>query len=189
MAIPTASAGVEWTSTSPAGETISKRDGQWTTPLIAVGVIIFGLALLAFWFAEVGPAGTTRTVLVGAGYALVITGAFALFGGYMSRRPALTAVGIGREGIFLRWASGQPTILRWDNPRFRFWISDLRNFQTRGLQASFLMISWRSGGLTTEAIDAILTGARAHGLEIETQVRSDPGGEIRRHTVGPKPGA
>jgi len=181
---------VRWTATAPASEELRRNSAPAGALLLGGGVVIFGLAIWAFYL---GLTGTPLfhpfdLLLIGVGCFLVFLGVYAVFGGRKARMPALSAVGVSNEGLILRWVSGDPTILRWDDPKFRLKISDMRDYRPSGSGrlVSYLTISGRSGGLTVEACDALLEGAREHRLAIKSRPWRGSWGEVGRYQLGPR---
>ena len=179
---------VQWTSTSPASETLRRTSAPAGIVLFVGSVFVFGYAAWVFTFAISGVAGIPSYFWVGIGSFLVLLGVYAVVSGRKVRLPALAAVGVSGEGLILRWASGEPTHLRWDDRKLKVELRDMRNYRPTGPGGlvSYLTISGRSGGLTTEACDSILAGARASGIQIKSRPWKGSWGEVGRYTLRSK---
>lgn len=188
MTGPESTPQVHWISTLPASERFYQRSARSGRVLTAGGLIVLVIAA-AFLAGGFFRLGRDPYFAAGVGGFLVVLGVLAVLFGRRVRRGALLAVGISTRGLTLRWKAGDDTILLWEDPSFRVKIQDMRDYQPAGTLDSFLTIRGRSGGLTTEACEAILMAAKAERVSIVSRPWRGSWGEVGRYELGPrKPG-
>lgn len=187
----------KWTPTAPASEEYYRSAVLGGYMLLIGSVSTFGFSVWAFLLAIAGATanhgepGRRAYFFIAIGLFLAVMGLYALIQARQMQLPALSAIGTSNTGLALRWVSGPPTILRWDELGFRVKVWDTRSYQpANGARvASHLKVAGRSGGLTTEACDVLLDRARFYGLRINERPRRGFWGEIGRYTLGPRQGA
>jgi hypothetical protein len=73
---------------------------------------------------------------------------------------------VGREGLVVRYKSGNPLIKRWEDPSFKIRI-ERRYSNALNATVSSSTFTWRPRVfMTGEIVDALVGTARAHGMEV-----------------------
>jgi hypothetical protein len=174
-----------WTTASPASESLHHSASRSGAMMFLGAAVCIAAAIWVFYLGVAGTSGLGPHdfFLIGVGCALALLSVFAINHGSKLRMPPLSAVGVSDSSLVLRWTSGDDTVLRWNDRSFRIGLTDMRNYRPAGQLVSSVRVFGRYSGVSTEAIDAILAGALAHGLAIKSRPWKGSWGEVGRYTL------
>ncbi len=161
------------------------------TYLLGVGALIAALcAALLYETVSWNGSGVALSPETGLLLAVaLLLAVYSVVGGYRTRLPGLSDVVVTRAGIELRWVRGDPTALRWDDPRLGFELSDRRDLRPvgRGEFVSVIKVRGRRAGVTPEIVDAVLAAAERYGATVSARPYAGSWGRIVRYRIGPRP--